>query len=248
MKERSLPRKPVVLSESTQRRLGMYALAASAAGVGSLALAQPAEARIVYTPVHHVIGKHSSFRIDLNHDGMVDLIIYNSGGVSKSSGANFILASGHESGEGIIGSNPGYWVSFSALKRGARVGYGDTFLVPQIGHGILIAQCENPHRTNSAPPCSTNSTFHTSGHWANVKNRYLGLEFPIAGKTHYAWVRLSVAVSRKPFRATAILNGYAYETVPGKSIITGRTKGRDVINLPTKTQAGTLGHLALGRK
>ena len=239
MKERSLPRKPVVLSESTQRLLGMYALAASAAGVGCLALAQPAEARIVYTPVHHVIGKNRSFRIDLNHDGIADFIVYNYGSVSKSNGANFILASIQESGGGIVGSNQYYFVSFSALKQGARVGYGDPFLVPQNGHGILIAQCENQHRTNSAPPCTTNKTFHTSGHWANVKNRYLGLQFPIAGKTHYAWARLSVEVSRKPFMATAILTGYAYETVPGKSIIAGKTKGKTV---------GTLGHLALGRK
>jgi hypothetical protein len=31
----------------------MYALPAGAAGVGALALAQPSEAKIVYTPVHH---------------------------------------------------------------------------------------------------------------------------------------------------------------------------------------------------
>jgi hypothetical protein len=40
----------------------------------------------------------------------------------------------------------------------------------------------------------------------------------------------------------AILTGYAYETEPNKPIITGKTKGPDVITLdPT-----TLGHLALG--
>jgi hypothetical protein len=43
------------LSESTQRCLNSYALAATAAGVGVLALALPAEAKIVYTAAHHVI-------------------------------------------------------------------------------------------------------------------------------------------------------------------------------------------------
>src|SRR5579864_1174953 len=45
-------RVPLQLSESLHKRLSAYALAASAAGVGVLALAQPTEARIVYTPKH----------------------------------------------------------------------------------------------------------------------------------------------------------------------------------------------------
>jgi hypothetical protein len=40
------------LSESVQRQLNMYALAASAAGVSLLALASPAEGRIIYTHIH----------------------------------------------------------------------------------------------------------------------------------------------------------------------------------------------------
>jgi hypothetical protein len=56
----------------------MYALAASAAGVSALALSQPAAARIVYTPIHHVIGKNASFYIDLNHDGIADFLLVNS--------------------------------------------------------------------------------------------------------------------------------------------------------------------------
>jgi hypothetical protein len=53
----------------------MYALAAGAAGVGVLALTQPAEAKIVYTPanVHIGVGKH--YHLDLNHDGATDFTI-----------------------------------------------------------------------------------------------------------------------------------------------------------------------------
>jgi hypothetical protein len=50
--------------ELLHRRLDMYALAASAAGVGLVALAQPAEAKIVYTP--------SNIPINVN-GGVVDL-------------------------------------------------------------------------------------------------------------------------------------------------------------------------------
>ena len=45
------------------------------------------------------------------------------------------------------------------------------------------------------------------------------------------------------FMITATLIGYAYETIPNKSIIAGKTKGADVT-----VQHGTLGHLAMGRK
>jgi len=43
-------RTPSNLSQLTHKRLNIYALAASAAGVGMLALAQPADANIVYIP------------------------------------------------------------------------------------------------------------------------------------------------------------------------------------------------------
>jgi hypothetical protein len=40
----------------------------------------------------------------------------------------------------------------------------------------------------------------------------------------------------------ATLTGYAYETIPNKPIIAGKTKGPDVITL----EPATLGHLAQG--
>jgi len=46
----------------------------------------------------------------------------------------------------------------------------------------------------------------------------------------------------KPLKA--LLTGYAYETIPNKAIITGKTKGPDMITV----QPGSLGALAAGRK
>jgi len=43
-------------------------------------------------------------------------------------------------------------------------------------------------------------------------------------------------------KITATLTGYAYESVPGKPIITGKTKGPDVATV----QPASLGHLAAG--
>ena len=76
------------------------------------------------------------------------------------------------------------------------------------------------------------------GYWFNVTDRYLGLKFVVNGNTHYGWARLSVSSGF----VTATLTGYAYETIPNKSIITGKTKGADIVTI----QDASLGHLARG--
>jgi hypothetical protein len=60
-----------------------------------------------------------------------------------------------------------------------------------------------------------------------LKNRYLGLRFFINGKLHYRWARVSVFINGGSFSPPPFLTGYAYETIPGKSIIAGQTKGPD---------------------
>jgi hypothetical protein len=80
------------------------------------------------------------------------------------------------------------------------------------------------------------------GLWAKdgkgVRNHYLGLKFAIHGKVHYGWARVTMEFmdGRYPL---ATLTGYAYETIPGKPIIAGATKGPE-------EQAGSLGALAAG--
>jgi hypothetical protein len=73
-----------------------------------------------------------------------------------------------------------------------------------------------------------------------VKHRYLGLKFKIKGQFHFGWARIAVTTARNNFTAT--LTGYAYETIPGKGIIAGKTKGPDV----TTVDPASLGHLAAG--
>ena len=72
MKRSSGPRKTAKLSASFHQRLNMYALAAGAAGVGMLALAQFAEAEIIYTKAHVKLTPNHKFHLDLNHDGIKD--------------------------------------------------------------------------------------------------------------------------------------------------------------------------------
>src|SRR5215471_12989912 len=70
------PRTSVKLSESVHRQLNLYALAASAAGVGLLSVPS-ACAEIVYTPTHVKMDVvHGFYPIDFNNDGTFDLGIW----------------------------------------------------------------------------------------------------------------------------------------------------------------------------
>ncbi len=242
MKRAPGPRKTANLADSVHRQVNMYALAASAAGVGMLALVPPAEAKIVFTPVHRVIESGGRYSIDFNHDGISDMSIFNSAFHSRGASINIVraLPNRSESG-GVEGAPLGSWIGsflFAALKRGKPIGYGPPFYYQK---GVMIGQCAHGSHED-APPCSFHP-YHTLGSWGNVKNRYLGVIFMLRGKAHYGWARFTVQLSRKPFKATAIVTGFAYETIPGKRIIAGRTTGTGV-----DVEPATLGGLALGRR
>jgi hypothetical protein len=211
------PRTPTQLSDSVHHQLSMYALAASAAGVGVLSLAQLAEAKIVDTRTSLTIGPNQNYVIDLNHDGIGDFTISNFYGCSDLCAA--VVEVSPAKGNVAAGNNFHYAL---ALTNGAVIGPKQFAFSGQ----VMAYCCEFP-----------------TGSWFDVTNRYLGLKFQIKGKTHYGWARLSVFTTQS-FTFAAALTGYAYETVPNKPIIAGKTKGPDVITV----QPATLGTLALGRK
>jgi hypothetical protein len=211
-------RVPSQLPTSLHHRLNAYALAASAAGAGMLALG-PAEARIVYTPAHVVIGR--PFPLDLNHDGIVDFYILHSysAGVHDLEACQFLGSYTHGPFCSVADTNAirASRNFESALQYGAKIQRGDHFA--KFGSNALAAFC-----------CySGRSMRYWFGPWANggkgVKNRYLGLRFKIKGRFHFGWARLTVTTTSNDFAAT--LTGYAYETIPGKAIVAGQTHGRD---------------------
>jgi len=217
-------------------RILSYALAISAAGLAGLASVPSAHAKIVYTPAHVKLPNNyydKKYYLDLNHDGQDDFVFFASR--TCHSGCTYDVSVGR-AGEGndVIATNHGYFPNAVALRRGAQI--RPARQVRQFYGGGLLARAV----------VSTSGKETWFGQWANggkgLKNRYLGLQFEIKGKTHYGWVRVTVDTSGGPdFIGT--LTGYAYETVPGKPIIAGKTKGPDV-----EEQPATLGRLALGRK
>jgi hypothetical protein len=70
-----------------------------------------------------------------------------------------------------------------------------------------------------------------------TKQAYLGLKFTIKGQVHYGWARLGYISANHP--AKAKLTGYAYETIPNKPIVAGKTHGRDEATLGRLAQVAS---------
>jgi hypothetical protein len=214
------------VSESLQRQINAYALAAGAAGVGMLALVQPSEAKIVYTKTHQVIGTNGVYLLDLNHDGVIDFLLVESGSPTfNGTRASNTLRARPALGNAVEGRSGSRRNLASALNHGARVGPGNRFKGNL--YGTLVATF------------ATDLSNGPIGQWVNVTNRYLGLKFQIDGKTHYGWARMTVQLPGN-FLINATLTGYAYETIPGKAILAGQTEGQ------ADDAASSLGSLATG--
>jgi len=217
-------RKPSNLSESLHRQLNSYALAASAAGVSLLAAAQTTEAKVVYTAAHHIIRPNSQYKIDLGNNGVADVVIVDKFSCTpRCLGLVFVTGSaGGSFVGGQLDPDP------LPLRKGATIGGSRKFWT----NSGTMAQAS----------FLSGGTFSSRGEWANVTNRYLGIRFTLNHQRHYGWARLSVRISDSTAKITTILDGYAYETVPDKKIIAGKTHGPDVITV----QDASLGHLARG--
>jgi len=216
------------LSYPLEHRLNVYALAASAAGAGVLALAQPADGKIVYTPTHvQLMNQHQVF-FDLNHDGINDFSFYGVSTSRRSVSTFFfrLTISPAQQGNGIWGvESHEHTACAAALKSGVRVGPKRPF---QANRVVLFDSSGGPNGGTAYCP------------WGGkLGTAYLGLKFGIKGQTHFGWARVKVA-SLYPYNVS--LTGYAYETIPNKPIITGKTKEPDVISV----RPASLGHLARG--
>jgi hypothetical protein len=230
----------VPISDSLQRKLSVYALAAGAAGVGALTSSYPAEGEVVYTPAHQVLGRNQTYAIDLNHDGITDYTLDNSffqdgrGSSYRAADLNVTSTAGK-----IVCSSEGY--AAAALQKGAKIGPKDGFaaacsvMAERLGEGSFGT--------------------YSFGDWFNVSDKYLGLRFEIQGQVHYGWARLTVKWNNA-YWIVATLSGFAYETDADKPIRAGdeghnaaETSGSapvSAVELPRKPCLGVLSLGSLG--
>jgi hypothetical protein len=205
MKSFASPSKPANARESLHQHLHMYALAASAGGVSVLALVQPGEAEVIYTPVQVTIAPNSRYNLDLNNDGIVDFTLKNRTWNTTSGWYwNFFVQ--HPGGNAVAGHIAAYGFPWAyALRSGMRIDKVDRHFAA--GRASMVYYIYNWDGRFSR------------GSWNNVNDRYLGLKFKIDGQVHYGWARLTTQQS------TVTLTGYAYETIPNKPIKAGAEQG-----------------------
>jgi hypothetical protein len=218
------PCTPSQLSESTQHRLNMYVLAASAAGLGIATAAWPAEAKIIYTPANVNIAPGAGFvQMDVDHDGTPDFAFYNTYIQGSCCDLSVLSVSPDNKRNSLVAVHNHKKILAADLGKGFLIG-------PKLQHGFFnaggLVMAEFEFRINTMGSTTLNTSF---GSWRNVKNKYLGLKFvDLHGKIHYGWARLTVTVNTgSGYDAT--LTGYAYETIPNKSIIAGKERGPDDI-------------------
>jgi hypothetical protein len=216
---------------SLENPLKLYSLVAAVAGVGLLALAQPAEGKVVVTKKTIPIGP-GAVSIDLNHDGLADFQFSITSGSVDGKRQNTLTAKGLTKGKTVgkksaaLGPLGPY---ASALVRGAKIGPSAHFSSAQ---GLITI--ERQLHAESA------GTYY--GNWYQVgNNRFLGVKFQIKGQTHYGWIRLTVDTGA--FSAT--ITGYAYETVANRVIDAGATSDADE-NSEVRIVGPSLGLLAQG--
>lgn len=200
--------------------LNRFAIAAILAGMIMLAWAWPAEAKIIYTPANVSIDPTHPYSLDVNNDGLADFTIQqtNDDIHSCKQGAGYVdlLTVTPTQGNGEVISPTGYAYA-AAMNKGVQVGPQRSFIseapmaVVKSGYFPILGKCYFLH--------------YTLGDWVNVSKCYLGLSFQTNGETHYGWARLSVQAGY--VYITATLTGYAYETIPGQSILAGQTKGAE---------------------
>jgi hypothetical protein len=222
----------------------MYALAASSAGVGVLALVQPAQARIVYTHHHQAIG--AGLTIDLNHDGIGDFTV----APRQTYSNNYLMVASSLRANRVFGANRfSSLYPASDLRPGFRVGPNGAKFKPG---GAWRWQGGGSGPAKILTFCGIYDTGHCNGAWLETfpRSGYLGLRFLIKGKVHYGWARLTRGTF--PTKGWS-LEGYAYETIPNKPIKAGQTKGSDdrieapnASVTPPAPEPATLGALALG--
>jgi hypothetical protein len=217
-------RVPSQISESLHKRLSAYTLAASAAGVSMFALAHPADAKIIYTPANINILRDQHYYLEINHDGVRDFKFVNRFYSGLNTSARLTVSPVNQQNQ-VWGTGEKRIQIASALSSGIRIGATSSKF--QSGRHFMRLVFTTH---------TTTQHYFTYGPWNNVQDRYLGLKFIVKGEIHYGWARLNV-VTGDEFVIKATLTGYAYETIPNKPIIAGKTHGKD---------EATLGRLAQG--
>jgi hypothetical protein len=200
---------------SLERRLAAYFLA----GAGVVTVTTTANAEVIYTPADIVI-TNGVLPIDLNNDGTSDLHITNreSNYSTTAYRVGNLTAFGKVGAAVVVAKSCCYFGSYlpAPLRRGFPIGPDSPKRFAGFEAGLVMAAAW------CYPLAANPLDCHKEGLWRKATQRFLGIRFQINGETHYGWARLSTdsRTTRLPM-IKAHFTGYAYETVPDKTIAAG---------------------------
>ena len=230
MSQPSSPRAAAPLSNSVHQHLNMYARAATAAGVGILALTPSANAKIIYTPANIPITPNVGLiELDINNDGVND---FGFSFTYKLPGGTHHLIAEPAGKKGRIWS-----------IRTTKTFRSHHYCVAAVQSGSTIG-AHSPFEKKHSPllmDWGSRGTYGCPWTYLNVGGKgfaYVGLKFRVKGVVHFGWARVKMNGSL----SAPTITGYAYETVGHKPIIAGNTTAPDVVT----RRPVMLGHLARG--
>ena len=179
------------------------AIAVSALIMTLFAFTPGATAEVVYTPVNVTFGR-GSVKLNLNHDGISDFILYSAWQIT------------------VCGNRGGLIGSTTITPRASNgVVVSDLNFAAVLGSGISIDASSTFYERKAVVTqfliCSYGNQ-HIAG--------YLGLEFQVDGQTHYGWAQVIIDAFFYNYQRnsmTTTLVDFAYETIPGQAIKTGQT-------------------------
>jgi hypothetical protein len=200
------------LPAKLDRKLLSYAAAAAAAGVGALALTQPAEAKVIFTASHIPISPpNTDVPLDPNHDGVPDFYLNFNSFTTGHTYLNLALSvrqAQFGNGVGVITTITGTQM---AAQLGPSRGVG-SFDVFETKHGLWM---------NHQIFCGKSCTGTVQGPWQN-QGGFLGLKFVVSGQTYYGWAHITIG---RDIYDTAYIDGYAFNDTPNSFIETGDQNG-----------------------
>jgi len=235
------PRSKLQLSQTFTHNLNAYALAAGAAGVSVLAMMQPSEAEIIFTPANDTLPFNQNAVLDLNHDGMPDFRFFE----FSFAPAYWIetLRMYPAGGNGIVETSAGRYAA--VLNAGATIGPKDVFARSEIKLGRSrgfrsVSTSTSKRRKNKDGKLDYRRVY---GPWVYAEDKFIGVSFKIDGATHFGWIRMSVPGSDG---VEGIVSGYAYQTVADQPIKAGQVKEAGNASEGKTGAEASLGALALG--
>ncbi|HEY1660049.1 MAG TPA: hypothetical protein VGG14_16975 [Candidatus Sulfotelmatobacter sp.] len=220
------------VSFKLDKQLTAYALAAAAAGTGILSAAEPAEARIISSEVNINIPLNGGvIQFDLNGDGVPDFGL--SAGIYEFAGAppmgnfsSWLRVIPAQAGNEVWGVSSDKDQCAVAVRAGLSIDKARLF-APK---ALIMVEAAGSYTRGRSSHCP----------WHGAHPPYLGLKFLINGEIHFGWARVATA------ERSAVLTGYAYETIPNKPITAGATKDSDTEEESVNAKPATVENLAWG--